>query len=70
LLNFDVLLGIFISGSCAAHKNRDEFVAFGNLRCHGAVLNQSKIKIQQSSIVNQTAVVEELGDRQIWQLWT
>jgi hypothetical protein len=34
------------------------------------VLNQSKIKIQQSSIVNQTAVVEELGDRQIWQLWT
>jgi hypothetical protein len=43
---------------------------FKYLRCHGAVLNQSKIKIQQSSIVNQTAVVEELGDRQIWQLWT
>jgi hypothetical protein len=42
-----------------------------------SVLNQSKIKIQnstivnrQSSIVNQKAVVEELGDRQIWQLWT
>jgi hypothetical protein len=68
LLIFDVSLGIFISGSCAAHKNRDEFVAFGNLRCHGAVRYQSKIKIQQSSIVNQTAVVEELGDRQIWQL--
>jgi hypothetical protein len=50
LLNFDVSLGIFISGSCAAHKNRDEFVAFGNLRCHGAILNQSKLKIQQSSI--------------------
>jgi hypothetical protein len=50
LLIFDVSLGIFISGSCAAHENRDEFVAFGNLRCHGAVRYQSKIKIQQSSI--------------------
>jgi hypothetical protein len=67
-LNFDVSPGIFISGSCAAHKNRDEFVAFGNLRCHGT--GPQSIKNQNSTIVNQKAVVEELGDRQIWQLWT